>query len=147
MEIGYKDMRKFLQIPKEYITDGGYPLGIVWANLKEAYNQNQLSEDDIRFMLKLKMQFADFPQKDLEIWLDRADEVEEYYKAHGTLSMPNSTLFHDGVSMFQWKHHQKKSYKQGELSMYQRERLERMGIQWIKPKQVTGWNEGYSYAK
>lgn len=147
MEIGYKDMRKFLQIPKEYITDGGYQLGMVWADLKEAYDQNKLSEEEIRFLLKLKMQFVDSPQKDLEIWLNRADEAEEYYKAHGTLSMPNTTLFHDGVSMFQWIHHQKKSYKQGELSLYQKERLEKMGIQWIKPKQVVGWEKGYSYAK
>ena len=69
MEIVYKDMRKFLHIPQEYITDGGYPLGIVWANLKEAYNQNQLSEEEIRFLLKLRIQYADSHQKDLQISL------------------------------------------------------------------------------
>lgn len=147
MEIGYKDMKKFLHIPQEYITDGGYPLGMVWADLKEAYNQNKLSEGDIRFLLKLRMQFTDSPQKDLQIWLDRADEAEQYYMKNGTLSMPSSTLFSDGVSMFQWVHHQKKSYKQGELSLYQKERLEKMGIHWIKPKQVVGWEKGYQYAK
>ena len=96
MEIGYKDMKKFLHIPEEYVTDGGYPLGEIWAELKEEYVQNELSEDDIRFLLKIRMQLTDSPQKKLEIWLDRADEAEIYYKAHGTLSMPNTTLFHDG---------------------------------------------------
>lgn len=147
MDMRYTDMKKFLHIPEEYITDGGYPLGRVWAELKGAYDQNILSEEEIRFLLKLRMQLTDSPQKKLEIWLDRADETEEYYKAHGTLSMPNTTLFHDGASMFQWVHQQKKLYKRGELSSYQIVRLESMGMQWIKPKQVTGWNQGYSYAK
>ena len=147
IEIGYKDMKKFLHIPEEYITDGGYPLGRIWADLKEAYNQNKLSEEEIRFLLKIKMQLTDSAQKDLEIWLDRADETEEYYKSHRTISMPNTTLFRDKANMFQWVHQQKKLYKRGELSAYQIGRLERMGMKWIKPKKVTGWNQGYSYAE
>lgn len=147
MDMKYTDRKKFLYIPEEYVTDGGYPLGLIWAELKEAYNQNQLAEEEIWFLLKIRMQLTDSPKKDLRIWLDRADEAETYYKAHGTLSMPNTTLFCDGVSMFQWVHQQKKLYKRGELSSYQIVRLEDMGMQWIKPKQVTGWNQGYNYAK
>lgn len=143
----YTDRKKFLYIPEEYITDGGYPLGKIWTELKEAYDQNMLLEEDIRFLLMIRMQLTDSPQKKLGIWLNRADEVEEYYKAHGTLSMPNTTLFHDGVSMFQWVHQQKKLYKRGELSSYQIVRLESMGMQWIRPKKVTRWNRGYSYAE
>lgn len=147
MSLGYRESRKFLYIPDGYISSGGFPLGEIWSELQDLYNQNQLSEEEIRFLLRLRMQFADSPQKDLQIWLNRVDEVEEYYKVHGTLSMPNTTLFSDGVSMFQWIHHQKKSYKIGELSLYQRERLEGIGIQWIKPKEKTGWEKGYQYAK
>ena len=147
IDMKYTDRKKFLYIPEEYVTDGGYPLGLIWAELKEAYNQNQLAEEEIWFLLKIRMQLTDSPKKDLRIWLDRADEAETYYKAHGTLSMPNTTLFCDGVSMFQWVHQQKKLYKRGELSSYQIVRLEDMGMQWIKPKQVTGWNQGYNYAK
>lgn len=147
MDMGCTDRKKFLYIPEEYITEGGYPLGRVWVELKEAYNQNQFAEEEIRFLLKIRMQLTDSPKKNLHIWLDRADEAETYYKAHGTLSMSNTTLFCDGVSMFQWVHQQKKLYKRGELSAYQIVRLEDMGMQWIKPKQVTGWNQGYSYAE
>ena len=147
IEIEYKDIKKFLHIPKEYITEGGYPLGRIWAELKEAYDQNLLSEEEIKFLLKIRKQLTDSPQKDLTIWLDRADEAEEYYRAHGSLSMPNTTLFRDGASMFQWVHQQKKLYKRGELSSYQIVRLESMGMTWIKPKQVTVWNQGYSYAE
>lgn len=147
MGLKYMDRKKFLYIPEEYVTEGGYPLGRIWAELKEAYEQNMLSEEEIRFLLNLRMQLTDSPYKKMEIWLNRADEAETYYKVHGTLSMPNTTLFHDGASMFQWVHQQKKLYKRGELSSYQIVRLEDMGMQWIKPKQVTGWNEGYSYAK
>lgn len=147
MGLKYMDRKKFLYIPEEYVTEGGYPLGRIWAELKEAYEQNMLSEEEIRFLLNLRMQLTDSPYKKMEIWLNRADEAEEYYKVYGTLSMPNTTMFHDGASMFQWVHQQKKLYKRGELSSYQIVRLEDMGMQWIKPKQVTGWNEGYSYAK
>lgn len=147
MTIGYKDMRKFLHIPIDYVSEGGFELGRIWAELKEAYNQNQLAEDDIRFLLKIRMQLTDSPKKDLQIWLNRADEVEEYNKDHSTLSMPSTTLFRDGASMFQWVHHQKKAYKQGGLSAYQTARLERMGIQWVRPKKASGWEEGYQYAE
>lgn len=147
MTLGHQNMKKFLHIPEEYITEGGYALGRVWADLQDDYNQNRLEEDDIRFLLKIKMPLADSPQKELGIWLDRADETEKYYREHGTLSMPNTTLFHDGVNMFQWVHHQKKSYKLGELSSYQIRRLEDMGIQWIKPKKVAEWDMAYGYAR
>lgn len=147
MMLEYKDTRKFLYIPKDYITEGGFPLGRVWAYLQELYNKNQLSEEEIRFLLKIKMQLTDSPQKDLEVWLNRADEAENYYREHGSLSMPKTMLFHDGASMFQWVHNQKKQYCQGRLSLYQKVRLEEMGIQWIKAKEALGWEEGYSYAK
>lgn len=147
MMLGYKDTRKFLYIPKDYITEGGFPLGRVWAYLQELYNKNQLSEEEIRFLLKIKMQLTDSPQKDLEVWLNRADEAENYFREHGSLSMPKTMLFHDGASMFQWVHNQKKQYCQGRLSLYQKVRLEEMGIQWIKAKEALGWEEGYSYAK
>lgn len=143
----YRDVRKFLHIPEDYVTDGGYELGRVWADLQEAYEQNKLSEEEIRFLLGLRMPLAGSSQKELDVWLDRADEAEEYFREQGTLSMPNTTLFHDGANMFQWVHHQKKLYKRGELSLYQKARLEGMGIRWIKPKEVTGWEEGYQYAK
>lgn len=146
MEIGYID-KKFLYIPEEYVSEGGYPLGRILAELKEAYSQNQLAEDEIRFLLKIRMQLTDSPQKDLCIWLKRADEAEKYYKEHGTLSMPNTTLFHDGVNMFQWVHYQKKLYKQGELSSYQVMRLESMGMKWIKPRKIPEWDIAYGYAK
>lgn len=147
MDVRYMDQKKFLHIPEEYISAGGYPLGKIWAELKEAYEQNMLSEEEIRFLLKIRMQLTDSPQKRLEIWLNRADEAEEYYKVYGTLSMPNTILFHDGVNMFQWVHYQKKLYKQGALSSYQIVRLESIGMKWIKPRKVPEWNIAYNYAK
>lgn len=147
MDMSYTDRKKFLHIPEKYITDGGYPLGRIWADLREAYDQNLLAEEEIRFLLKIRMQLADSPQKDLETWLNRADEAEIYFKEHGSLLMPSTTLFHDGANMFRWIHKQKKLQKNGMLSPYQTTRLEAMDIQWIKPKQVTGWNLGYQYAR
>lgn len=147
MTTGYKARRKLLYIPADYVTEGGYGLGEIWDGLLESYNQNQLSGEEIRFLLGIGMPFTDSPKKNLRLWMDRADEAETYFKEHGTLSMPNATVFSDGTSMFQWVHHQKKLYKQGELSPYQIVRLESMGIQWIKPKKVTGWEEGYQYAR
>ena len=58
MTLGHQNMKKFLHIPEEYITEGGYALGRVWADLQDDYNQNRLEEDDIRFLLKIKMPLA-----------------------------------------------------------------------------------------
>lgn len=146
MMTGYKKAGKFLYIPSDYVTEGGFELGEIWAGLQDLYNQNKLSEDDIKFLIRLRMQFPDSPKKDLKKWIDRAEETEDYYKEHGTLSMPNNTKFQNGTSMFQWVHHQKALYKRGELSPYQKRRLEEMGIEWIKPKKATDWDKAYQYA-
>lgn len=147
MMTGYKNVRKFLYIPVDYVTEGGFELGEIWNELQDSYNQDRLSEDDIKFLIRLRMQFPDSPKKDLEIWINRADEVETYFKKHGTLSMPNNTIFDDGKSMFQWVHHQKALYKRGELSPYQKRKLEEMGIEWIKSKKVPDWDKAYQYAE
>lgn len=147
MTIGYRDMRKFLYIPDDYVTEGGFALGKVWADLLEAYQRNELSDEEVRFLLKLRMQLTDSPKRDLSIWMDRAEEAEAYFKEHGTLSMPNTTAFSDGANMFQWVHHQKSLYKRGRLSLYQLKRLENMGIKWIAPKKKVGWEKGYQEAE
>ena len=147
MNKGYREVKKFVDIPVDFVTEGGFELGKIWKALSEQFRQGKLSDDSIRFLLGLKKQFFDSPKKDLKKWMDRAQEVQGYYKKHGTLSMPNTQKFSNGMSMFQWVHHQKALYKRGELSPYQKKRLEEMGIQWIKPKKVIGWDEAYQYAK
>lgn len=147
MTTGYKARRKCLYIPVDYVTEGGYGLGEIWDGLLEAYNKNQLSGEEIRFLLGIGMPFTDSPNKDLRLWMDRADEAESYFKEHGTLSMPNTTVFRDGASMFRWVHHQKDRQKKGQLSLYQQERLEGIGIQWIQPKEKVCWDRAYQYAE
>lgn len=98
-------------------------------------------------MTKLGKQFFDSPRKDLKKWIDRAEEANIYYKNHGTLSMPDTTKFTNGMSMFQWVHHQKVLHKRGELPPYQKRRLEEMGIEWIKPKKIADWDMAYQYAE
>lgn len=147
MNKGYREAKKFVDIPVDFVTEGGFPLGRIWADLSEQFQQGKLSDESIKFLLGIKKQFFDSPKKDLEKWMDRADEAGGYYKKHGTLSMPNTERFRNGKSMFQWVHHQKALYKRGELSKYQKKRLEEMGIQWIKPRKIIGWDEAYKYAK
>lgn len=148
METGFKNNNgKYLVIPADYVAKEDFELGKEWEKLWEQYQQNQLSEKQIRFLLELGMQLLDSPKKNLWRWMNRADEVEAYYKEHGTLSMPNTALFSDGANMFQWVHHQKKMQRLGQLSLYQQARLEGIGIHWIVPKEKTGWNLEYQYAK
>lgn len=143
----YREAGKFVDIPIDFVTEGGYPLGKIWNDLSEQFQQGELSDDSIKFLIALRKQFFDSPQKDLKKWMDRAEETEDYYKDHGTLSMPDTTKFQNGMSMFQWVHHQKALYKRGELSPYQKRRLEEMGIEWIKPKKIADWDKAYHYAE
>lgn len=147
MNKGYREAKKFVDIPMDFVTEGGFPLGRIWADLSEQFQQGKLSDESIKFLLGIKKQFFDSPKKDLEKWMNRAEEAGDYYEKHGTLSMPNTERFRNGKSMFQWVHHQKALYKRGELSKYQKKRLEEMGIQWIKPRKIIGWDEAYKYAK
>lgn len=142
----YGNSKKFVDIPIDYITNGGYPLGKIWSNLSEQFQQGEISDDSIKFLIGLRKQFCDSPKKDLKKWMDKAEEADNYYKNHGTLSMSDTTKFSNGMSMFQWVHHQKALYKRGELSPYQKRRLEEMGIEWIKPKKIADWDKAYQYA-
>ena len=143
----YREVGKFVDIHVDFVTKGGYPLGKIWNDLSEQFQQGELSDDSIKFLLGIKKQFFDSPRKDLKKWMDRAEEVDNYHREHGTLSMPDTTKFQNGMSMFQWVHHQKALYKRGELSTYQKQRLEEMGIKWIKPKKITDWDKAYHYAE
>lgn len=141
-----RNSKKFVDIPIDFVTEGGYPLGKIWSDLSDKFQQGELSDDSIKFLIGIKKQFLDTPKKDLKKWMDKAEEADNYYKNHGTLSMPDTTKFQNGMSMFQWVHHQKALYKRGELSPYQKRRLEEMGIEWIKPKKIADWDKAYQYA-
>lgn len=147
MKTEYKKTRKFIDIPGGYVSEGGFPLGRIWTELSEQFQQGKLSDENIKFLIGLRMNLTDSPKKDMKKWMERAQEAEGYYKKHGTLSMPDDTKFDNGMSMFRWVHHQKELYKRGELSIYQKKRMEEMGIQWIRPKKVTAWSMGYQYAE
>ncbi len=147
METEYKKTKKYVDIPYDFVSEGGFPLGKIWAGLLKQFGQGKLSDEDIEFLMRLRMNFSDTPKKDMKKWMERAKEAKGYYEKHGTLSMPNDTKFDNGMSMFRWVHHQKELYKRGELSSYQKKRMEEMGIQWIRPKKATAWSIGYQYAE
>lgn len=151
METEYRNRGKYLNVPTDYMSKGGFPFGKIWLELSEQYQKGELSDDNIKFLIRLRMNLQDSPRKDMEKWMDKADEAGNYYKQHGTLSMPNTQKFDNGTSMFQWIHHQKALYKRGELSVYQQKRLEEMGIQWIKPyrqeKPKNKWERAYELAE
>ena len=82
MNKGYREVKKFVDIPVDFVTEGGFELGKIWKALSEQFRQGKLSDDSIRFLLGLKKQFFDSPKKDLKKWMDRAQEVQGYYKKH-----------------------------------------------------------------
>lgn len=145
--IGYRDTRKYIHVPEDYITSTGFPLGEKCKEIQWLFEHNKLTDEKIRFYLVCKIQFLSDPHQDLGKWMDKADEVEDYCKEHKTSSISPATYFKDGTSMFQWVHHQKQLYKDGKLTTYQVKRLEAIGVKWIKEKHNYTWDYFYRQAK
>ncbi|MBR1382409.1 MAG: helicase associated domain-containing protein, partial [Ruminococcus sp.] len=62
-----------------------------------------------------------------DIWSERADEVEKYFKEHKTTSIPTGYIGVSGFDLHSWLEDQKKFYRKGTLSPERKARLDKMG--------------------
>ena len=63
MNKNYRETKKFVDIPVDFVTEGGFELGRIWNELSEQFQQGELSDSSIRFLLGIKKQFFDSPKK------------------------------------------------------------------------------------
>lgn len=66
MNKNYRETKKFVDIPVDFVTEGGFELGRIWNELSEQFQQGELSDSSIRFLLGIKKQFFDSPKKTLK---------------------------------------------------------------------------------
>ena len=104
------------------VCEDGYKLGVWIANCKSKYRAGKLAKKHIKHFEELGITL----EKE-DIWSERADEVEKYFKEHKTTSIPTGYIGVSGFDLHSWLEDQKKFYRKGTLSPERKARLDKMG--------------------
>lgn len=141
----YKEEHGNLDIPSKYITEDGFPLGVMVTNIRNAKTcktRSVFTTEEHEKMLT-EMGF---------IW-DRLDfGWEQYYHAcvkfkleHGHLNLPTDAVSEDGLAIGMWVRRMRtirEGKARGKLTETQIKRLDEIGFSW-EDHPTKRWNEGY----
>lgn len=128
-EIGFAHLEKYIAahglnaVSNTVICEDGYKLGHWISNCKMKYKNGKLKEE---YFIRFQNLGISFEQKD--VWKERFQEVSDYFKEHGTTTIPKGYQSTDGINMNGWLNDQKKYYRQGKLSVEKSEKLRSLGI-------------------
>ena len=143
----YEALFGHTDVPADYVTDSGYPLGQWIGNTRAAYKRKKLESDKIERLEAAGM-----------IWDARTYRWEQNYKAakkylaeYGHLQVPSSYVTEEGLHLGRWLSNQIKAHngtksKAAALTAEQENKLESLGIVW-KNKYEDGWDTRFALAK
>lgn len=129
-----------LNVPTNYQHDSGFWLGS-WVD-KTRKKKNELTKDQIKMLNDIG-----FVWKQPDIWEEKFEIAEKYYKKHGELPLePKECKNQDDLCICQWLRRQLLRRKDGKMPESQIERLSAIGMDWLNA-QERAWNRGYEKAK
>ncbi len=139
-ERGYSALKEYVEkygdtlVPCAYETETGYKLGKWITEIKADYRKGKLSEDKIRFMNEIGMEWGNTQSARADrFWQEMYGRAKRYYHKNGCL--PSTTYVEeDGMKLGQWIS-QQRSIHRGRLehSAFTKERekmLEEIGMDW-----------------
>ena len=134
-------------VPADYVSASGYPLGRWIANTRSAYKNGKLEERKIETLNALGMIWDVREHR----WNQNYREAKKYYKIHGNLQVPVNYVTESGLFLGRWvanqiKIHNNRKENAAELTPLQEQLLEEIGIVW-KNKFEDGWDRRYQLAK
>lgn len=130
-----------INIPINYITTDGFPLGVWISQQRNKYKKGKLSLEQIKLLEKLKIVWN--PHN--AFWNEGFKYAKEYYNKHGDLNIPGNYITEDNFKLGSWLANQRTRYKNGDLSPEQIFLLEEIKISWNPVE--NRWKLGYEYAK
>lgn len=145
---GYESAKRFyeenghLDIPAAYVSEDGVLLGIWYRHTRDMYRRNTLSEDRIRMLEAIGIQWESILVRK---WNSYYELARQYYEEHGDLNVHLRYSTKDGTNLGIWVSSQRENYKKKRLSADQIEKLEAIGISW--ERFTNKWNLAYGYAK
>lgn len=141
-----------LDIPYNYKTKDGYNLGSWITNIRRRKKLNELTENQIRRLEKIGMNWSL-----IQTFTESYNLLKAYYNYYGNIDLPPNFKTNDGINysedgfnLTEWLNNQKNSYNKNILRKEKIKLLEDLGIIWPdkEPKQDNlTWDEYYSLAK
>ncbi|MFI3164503.1 MAG: helicase associated domain-containing protein, partial [Bacillota bacterium] len=131
-----------LDIPATFVTKNGTQLGNWYRGIKSAYQQSNLSDERIKLLEQIGMQWSSVNER---VWLAIYEEAKQYSAEHGNLIVHIKYITENDTSLGIWVQTQRMNYKKNMLSEKQIQLLNQIGMSWQQFQ--NKWNTGYEYAK
>lgn len=134
----YKEHNNLL-IPINYVTVSGKKLGS-WINeQRKAYANN--SNKTMSLTRIAKLEAIGMAWKPYDYYWDKMYEYAKlYYETHGNLLVPQSYKTLSGNTLGTWISNQRQAYKNNNLTLEQKEKLDQIGMVWkTKDNQWDSW--------
>lgn len=127
-------------VPLRYTTQNNEKLGSWVSHQRKDYKSNKLSKEKIDLLEKIDMIWepADY------VWDKTYEIAKQYYEENNNLNIPNN-FFYKNVSLGSWIITQRNNYNQSLLTDTQVEKLNKIGMEWISPRNEDyAWENNYN---
>ena len=129
----YSDEYGNLSVPKNYRSKTNFPLGIWIQRQRSLYKNNNISEDRIKRLTDIGMNW--YPDD----WKSRFNLVKQYYEEHGNINISQKEVI-QGVWLGKWIVSQKKAMQEGKLTNEQLEMLKTLPMEEVGRKDNRWWS-------
>ena len=128
----YYEENNNLTISNSRFTYKDVSLGSWILTQRYNYSQNRLSDEQIRMLNEIGMEWVSTVNKDY-IWDHNYNTVLEFYKKYKHLYIPTNYISKDGIQIGRWLYDQKLQYKNNELDEYRKSKLDLLDPSWLDP--------------
>ena len=143
----YYEEKGNLNVPKRYICDDGYKLGL-WIytqrRVRDGAVKGNINEEQIKMLDDIGMVWK-------VIKNDRFDEYVEAFirfkQKYGTCKIPGNYVDEEGLQLGEWSYREKRAYRAGKLPQYKIDRLNELGFIWNNMHHNNQWYKHYEKAK
>lgn len=138
----YKD--EYVDVPIEYISNNNYPFGKVINEIKDGFNGNKLSLDEILLASNLGVDLMDKPLSYVDDLVAKLRELEE--DGIPNLKYPKYAVFKNGINKYNWLANCRSKKKNDELPLFLDGYLSGLGMEWEIEYEIKNVN-WYKYFK
>ena len=134
-----------IDVPLSYVTSDGIKLGKwiydVRASVVGANKVFAVTECQIQMLTSLGMKWNSRKETN---WNTGFEEAKEYYRNNGDLDVAYTYVTEEGFKLGDWICNQREAYRYGRLKSDRKEKLDSIGMIWIKP---DSWKLRFALAK
>jgi len=138
----FYERNQHLDIPAEYVTEGGATLGRWYRAQRSDFKRGTLSAERQKRLEEIGMKWTSVQTR---TWLSYYNLAAEYYQEHGNLQVHLRYETSDGIKLGTWISSQRGFYAQGKLKAEQIQMLEAIGMEWNRFQ--SNWDAAFAYAK